>query len=481
MEYNIDSDITAKANPEDLKNPFSIYLLRIVERLCIKVSKLEQENAELKARLTQNSANSSRPPSSDGYRKISKVFSNEGKKRQGGQIGHKGGTLRQVENPDKIEWCYPTKCHCGHEFTNISEIISHSKQQLFEIPAPKIYVTEYKLCKCKCPKCGAMNKGKAPDNINSPVQYGNMAKSFVVLLNNEIKIPVAKIKQLFKTLFGCEMNESTTLTATKSCYNKLEKTEEIIKEKIIQSDVVYVDETGIRIQALLNWLHNASTELYTYLFVHSKRGKEALESDQSIISELRNRLMHDCLSAYFRFTQVKHSLCNAHILRELQGIIDNDEKGTAYWARQMQEHLLKLHNMDFSQRIENKLLQMGEYHKICRQGLLANPPAQKVKGKRGRPKNTKGRNLAHRLIEYSDEILAFAYNENVPFTNNQAERDLRPAKIKLKVSNCFRSDEGAKHYARIQGFISTAKKQGKNVLTEIYNTFNGHNFILDSS
>ena len=125
IEQYLGEDIVAKANPGEL-NPFSIYLLDVVKRLCVKVSDLEQENAELKARLNQNSGNSSRPPSSDGYRKVSKVFQKEGTKRQGGQIGHKGSTLRQVKKPDKIVKCYPTKCNCGHEFSNIPKIrLSH--------------------------------------------------------------------------------------------------------------------------------------------------------------------------------------------------------------------------------------------------------------------------------------------------------------------------------------------------------------------
>jgi transposase len=246
--------LLAQANPEEI-TPFSLKLLEIVKRQFLEISGLQQENAELKSRLNQNSANSSRPPSSDGYRKISKIIQKEGTKRQGGQINHKGGTLRQEEKPDKIELCYPTKCNCGHEFTNASKIVSFQKKQLFEIPVPKIYVTEYQVIECKCPKCGAMNQGKAPDNIKAPVQYGNMAKSLAVLLTNDFKLPVAKTKQIFKILYGCAMNESVIQSSSRICYDKLEKTEAITKEKLLQALVAYVDESGIRIGKKLNWLH----------------------------------------------------------------------------------------------------------------------------------------------------------------------------------------------------------------------------------
>ena len=444
-------------------------------------AELKQENAELKARLNQNSSNSSRSPSSDGYRKVVKINKTERVKHQGGQTGHKGATLRQVDNPDEIVKCCPTKCSCGHEFSDREAMFFQFKRQVFDIPPPKINVTEYQIFGCQCPKCGSMNKGTTPEDVNSLVQYGNMAKSLVVLLNNEFKIPIEKTKQLFKILYGCGINESTITTILESCYNKLSKTEAIIKEKIKQEAVGHVDETGIRIEKKLNWLHVFSTRLYTHLFVHSKRGKQAIESEQSIIPNFKNWLMHDCWSSYFSFTEVEHALCNAHILRELQGIIDSKENGIDSWAKKMQDFLIQLYHTSVSECLKNQLSINTEYYQICRQGLSTEPLPVKEKGKKGRIKNSKARNLLGRLIKFKKNILAFAYNEEVPFTNNLAERDLRPAKIKLKISNTFRSTKGADYYARIQGFISTARKNEKNILKELYNTFNGYNFITMSA
>jgi len=281
-----------------------LFLLDKVEQLSAAYAALQQENAELKSRLNQNSSNSSRSPSSDGYRKVVKITKSESSKHQGGQPGHKGDTLRQVDNPDEIVKCYPIKCNCGHEFSAHDMMSFHSKHQVFDIPPPKINVTEYQVFGCQCPKCGSMNKGTTPEYVNSLVQYGNMAKSLVVLLNNEFKLPVEKIRQLFKTLYGCNINGSTIMGCLESCYDKLFKTEEITKEKIKQEKVGHVDETGIRIEKKLNWLHVFSTRLYTYLFVHSKRGKQAIESEQSIIPDFKNWLMHDCWGSYFPFTQL---------------------------------------------------------------------------------------------------------------------------------------------------------------------------------
>ena len=180
----IDPNIIDTSEPEFLKE--------LVLSLFDRIEQLSAENAELKARLNQNSQNSSRPPSSDGYRKTAKTSPKETSKPHVGQIGHKGNTQRQVSNPDHIVCCSPTKCSCGHEFMATDEKILQSKRQVFEIPQPKLVVTEYQIFKCKCSHCGKISQGESPQDVNSAVQYGNMVKAFVVLMNNEYKMPMQK-------------------------------------------------------------------------------------------------------------------------------------------------------------------------------------------------------------------------------------------------------------------------------------------------
>jgi len=475
---NFDPKIIATASVDYLRQ-LVLLLIEKVEQLSVENAELKVENAELKARLNQNSHNSSRPPSSDGYRKVAKINKTETVKPQGGQTGHQGNTQRQVDNPDCIVSCCPNQCTCGHEFVEQDEMVLQSKRQVFEIPQPKLIVTEYQIFGCKCPDCGKISQGVAPNDVNSAVQYGNRAKAFVVLMNNEYKMPIKKTSQLFNILYGNKINGSTIVTMLGSCYDKLSQTEGIIKEKIQTSEIGHVDETGIRIEKKLHWLHVFSTPCHTYLFAHSKRGKDAIESEQSIVPNFKNWLIHDCWASYFNYSQAKHALCNAHIIRELQGIIDRDKNGESCWAKKMQDFLINLYHTDYSERIKNRISINSTYIEICKHGFAGEPPPLRAKNKRGKIKNSKARNLLHRLAIHKNSILAFAFNEQVPFTNNLAERDLRPAKIKLKISNVFRSDKGAHYYARIQGFISTARKNGKNILEELYNTFNGHNFITN--
>jgi len=436
---------------------------------------LKAENAELKARLNSNSHNSNKPPSSDGYKKrsIKPAFSKSKNSNQGGQTGHEGRTLRQVEVPDKTEFCSPGTCSCGHRFTE-KELKLTEKRQVFELPPPRLEITEYQIFKALCPVCGEEQKGTAPQGINAPVQYGNNAKALAVLLNVHYRLPYKKIQGLFNDLFGYPINESTICQAGEKCYENLEESEQIIKSKIVEQKVAHADETGIRTAGKLQWLHTATSLLYTYLFVHPKRGTDAIQSNKSILADYIGWLVHDCWSSYFKLEHLKHAICGAHILRELESLFENQQ---SKWAKVFKLFLLTVYNMPFEERVKRKELIESRYDRICSLGEKAEPPPIKIPGKKGRSKRTKGRNLVERLIGKKEAVLAFAFNPEVPFTNNLAERDIRPAKVKQKISNCFRTFKGAEIYARIEGFISTARKNQHNVFSELCTTFEGHNFI----
>ena len=369
----------------------------------------------------------------------------------------------------------PGECICGHEFKNAQFVLSETRQ-VFDLPQPHLEVTEYQIHKATCPSCGLEQKGAAPEGVNAPTQYGNNVKAYVVLLNVHFKLPFKKIQLLFGDLFGYSINESTVYSASQQCYKKLEESEQIIKSKIASGDVIHADETGIRVAGKLQWLHTATTLLYTYLFVHDKRGGMALKSDKSILGKIKGWLVHDCWSSYFSFKNLKHAICGAHILRELQGLIEN---GQTKWARVFKLFVMNVYEMPFEERVKKRELIESRYKFICDIAEKTEPPPEKPKGKRGKYKRTKGRNLVERLIRERDAVLAFAFNKKVPFTNNLAERDIRPVKVKQKISNCFRTFTGAEIYARIEGFVSTSRKNHRNVFSELCNTFDGHNFLTE--
>jgi transposase len=379
-----------------------------------KNADLEARITELEARLNSNSRNSNMPPSSDGYRK-KPALPKERKGKQGGQKGHKGRTLHQVEHPDNIVKHKPAPC-CGHEIPD-SKLVIAEKRQVFDFPQPQLEITEHQILKGQCPKCGKWHKGTAPEGVNAPVQYGNGVKAYAVLLNVHFNLPFKKIQLLFSDLFGYPINESTVYSAGRQCYEKLQETEEAIKLRIAESDVAHADETGVRVQAKLHWLHTATSLLFTYLFMHAKRGALALTSDKSILDKITGWLVHDCWSSYFSFDNMKHAICGAHILRELEGLA---ESGQSKWAKVFKTFLMSVYMMPFEERVKRRQHIEARYTLICGIGERAEPPPGITTGKRGRYKRTKGRNLVERLIREQNAILSFAFNEGVPFTNNLA-------------------------------------------------------------
>lgn len=437
----------------------------LVKNLQLRISQLEAENADLRRQLNQNSRNSSKPPSTDGFKKQQAAFKRGKNKKQGGQVGHKGRTLNQVSTPDKIEQHHPNKCKCGCDLSGISGKLL-SKRQVFDLPQPRLEITEHQNYTKKCPKCGSVNHGKFPETVKSSTQYGSGVKAFTVLLNTSYKLPIIKIKQLFQDLFGYPINESTIHTNNRLAYQELEISEKLIKQEILKSQVAHSDETGLRVEGKLHWLHSISTTRYTHLFVHAKRGLKAMNSEESLIPHYKGCLVHDCWSSYFNFKHISHAICNAHLLRELQGLKENGSK----WANRFKKLLLHIYNNTTAVNISKRGSLEKYYDNICKIALSLEPEPIKTK-KKGKPKKTKGRNLLDRLMKYKTEVLSFAFNENIPFTNNLAERDVRPAKLKQKVSGSFRTFEGARIYARIESIVSSFRKNRLNIFDELKNTF----------
>jgi transposase len=325
-----------------------------------------------------------------------------------------------------------------------------------------------------CPACKLQSKSSFPAQISNTVQYGTGVLSLCNLLSSGFHLSCQQISQLFTDLYNQPLNTGTVVAANARAYQVLEPTENIIKDHLLSAKSVHFDESGVNCSGKTNWIHTACNVLWTYLFIHPKRGLQALQSEQSLINKFTNWAIHDCWVSYFSFTNAKHSICNAHILRELQALIDQNSK----WAAKMHQLLLKLYHLTDKGKshIEDLTPYLTEYLQICQLAESEEPPPIKTLTK-GRPKSSKGRNLLNRLVEHQDSVLAFAKCDYIPFTNNQAERDIRPLKGKIKNAGCFRSIDGANHYARIQAFISTARKQQKSVFSELISTYQGYNFI----
>ena len=428
------------------------------------------EIEKLKNQLNKNSTNSSKPPSSDGLSRPNRSQSlrPKGKNKSGGQKGHRGHTLLQTTKPDYIVSHDVSVCSgCLKDLSTVSPL-GTIKRQVFDIPLPKVEVTEHQALVKECPHCLAKVTGDFPSGVTAPVQYGSNIKSFALYLQHQHFIPEDRLQELFSDLFGVKLATATLNSFTEKLHNGLNDFEQNVLTSVNQSAVKHLDETGFRIGGKTQWLHVASTDLLTYYHVNAKR--------KALLPELGGTVVHDHWKPYYQLENVSHSLCNAHHLRELNVFIESKE----LWAKKMKRFLLL--GLKYRQHYGDKPIPPDKidrlielYHTILTQGLDYHEalPAFSDKPKRGRMKHRPGHNLLFRLRDYCGDVLRFLTDPDVPFTNNQAERDIRMMKCKQKVSGGFRTSTGAEQFARIRGFISTARKQQWNILESITNALNG--------
>ena len=453
-------------------------LLAATERINFleqKVIELTERIAELESRLCQNSSNSSKPPSSDGYAKPApKSLRKKSGKKPGGQHHHKGHGKSMADMVTETIVITPEACPCcGEGLGNVTGRKTDTRY-VMEIPHITATVTEYKSEEKTCPTCGKSIVAEFPHEAAAAQQYGPNLKAFIVLLAETGMVAMNRVVEILEAVTGIHISDGTVANTIEQCAENLEGPVKSIKEAVKGAEIGHFDETGMRSQGKLKWLHTASTGHLTYMEMHLKRGQQAMD-EIGILNDFKGTAVHDCLASYWKYSCV-HSLCNVHLLRELTYI---DQTTGQRWAEEMIELLLEIKNAVDLRRLDKKtFLPKGElskyikrYTMIVEEGLNKNDEQPKPEGKRGRAKQTKARLLLLRLQEHKDEYLRFATDFNCPFDNNQAERDFRMGKVKQKVSGCFRSDKGEKSFATIYSFIQTLKKNRVSVFGELVKVF----------
>ncbi|VAW16921.1 Transposase IS66 family, partial [hydrothermal vent metagenome] len=387
-----------------------------------------------------NSRNSSKPPSTDQKGSKSSKDDNDNSKsstnKQGGQKGHLGSTLKQVAKPDEIEHI---KINRSTIPVGIYTEIGFEKRQVFDICIKRV-VTEYQ-AQVLMDENGKRYVADFPKGVTKATQYGNTLKAHSVYMSQYQLIPYNRLKEYFTEQLNIPISAGTLYNFNLEAYNKLEKFEEIVKNKLAHSKIIHADETGINVGGKLFWCHVNSNKLWTYLFPHKKRGYLAMEA-MGVLPHFKGILCHDHWKTYYRFILCLHALCNAHHIRELTRSYEQD---SMQWANDMIELLFKIKKtVDDSGGSLNKNsadIYIGQYRALLKEAELQCPPPDpncRKKGQRGRLKRSKSRNLLERLINYEDDVLRFMLDVDVPFTNNQGENDLRMKKVQQKISGCFR-------------------------------------------
>lgn len=436
------------------------------------IGQLRARIDELERRLGLNSANSGKPPSSDGLktptRQRTMSLRESSNRKPGGQPGHPGETLRQVSDPTFVVDHYPRACQgCGWPLPSETST-DYQARQVFDLPPPPpLEVTEHRAHSCLCDRCGASTQAEFPPEVTAPVQYGTRLMGLVVYLLPYQFIPEDRLVELMADLFGVKLAAATLARFSRRCAQRFQGFVAGVCEAVQTSAVKHLDETGFRIGKRLHWLHVAATERMSFYRFSPKRG--------SLLEGLRGICVHDHWKPYYTLKGVLHALCNAHHLRELKALVEFEQEP---WASRMQRLLCRAcHAANLARArgdpVPPRLVERFQrrYDAIVAEGVAfheAQPPLPPKCGgagkRRGRPRRRTGHNLLLRLQTRREDVLRFLTDSRVPFTNNLAEQALRMMKLRQKISGGFRSEQGAEEFATIRSLIATAKKQGWNVL-----------------
>jgi transposase len=407
----------------------------------------------LASRLGLNSRNSSKPPSADPNRK--KEPKQPGDRKPGGQQGHIGTTLKQVADPDVIKTIpvdrsiLPPGAYRDVGFEarqvvdlDISTVVTEWRAQILEDQNGKRYVAPF------------------PKEVTRPVQYGIGVKVNAVYMSQHQLIPYNRIEEHFLDQMRMPVSAGTINNFNREAFDRLEFFESWVKEQLSGSALIHVDETGININGTRGWLHSASNDEFSCFYPHAKRGGEALDA-MGVLPGYKGIICHDHWKPYFSYGG-SHALCNAHHLRELERAREQDDQK---WAEQMMALLKEINRATHEAGGRLEAEQSEHYRKRYREILKSAelecpPPDEPEKKKKGKTARSKSRNLLERLRDFEVEVLRFMDDEKVPFSNNQAENDLRMTKVHQKISGCFRSMEGARIFCRVRSYLTTCRKQG---------------------
>lgn len=421
-----------------------------------RIAELQARIAELERQVGATSRNSSKPPSSDGLGKPApKSLRGKSGRKPGGQGGHRGKTLMQVADPDEVVRHEPVACQgCGAGLTRAPEV-GLARRQVFDLPPISIRVTEHELASRRC-RCGVTTTADAPAGVNAPVQYGPRITAVMVYLYMGQYLSKHRTALAMSELFGTPVSDGTVSAATARAAEDLAGFTAAVTGKIAGADVAHFDETGFRADGKLHWLHSASTSMYTLITCHPRRGREAMNA-AGILPAFTGIAVHDAWAPYDTYPQITHALCNSHLLRELTAVTDHHAQSpdpTSWcWAAQAIDNLLAIKTMTENGPVDPGVLAAHRELLVHAARIGAATPTPG-------PVGAKHRALARRIDHRIEDYLRFATDPRTPWDNNAAEREIRMAKLRQKVSGGMRTLTGAQHFAALRSYLATTAKHG---------------------
>jgi transposase len=438
---------------------------------------------ELERRLAKDSHNSSLPPSRDHGTRKPLGPREKSQKRSGGQPGHQGHTLVQVETPDEVIVHRPQECAGCHQDLSSEQGEVVERRQVHELPLWRLQVQEHQRERVCCPVCHQASTGSFPEEVKAPVQYGPRVQALAVYLSQYQLLSLQRSSETMADLCQAKISQAVLRHWIAEAASKLQPTLECISDLLKHSKLLHVDETSVHVDGKVHWVHEHGSTWLTLYRWHRKRGAEGIEA-VSLIPQYRGRMMHDRWYSYDRYP-CTHSLCGAHLIRDTIFVAEHEKQP---WAARMVCHLRYMLHVTNQWRARGARLLpseirrelLAEYFEIVRTGYAAHaaqpmpPPARKG----GRKKQNPSLNLLDTFMKRAEQILGFVEDLRVPFTNNLAERDLRMIKVQQKISGTFRSSEGVSTFCAIRSYLSTMRKQGRPLLDALRAALTGTPFPI---
>lgn len=431
---------------------------------------------ELERRLAKDSHNSSLPPSRDHGKRKPIGQRPKSQRPSGGQNGHPGHALMPVETPDEIITHHPVCCpRCQQDVRAVAGAVVE-RRQVHDLPDLRLRVQEHQLEVVCCPNCQHFTRGTFPVGVNAPVQYGPRVQAVAVYLSQYQLLPVQRVCEALGDLCQVPVASGSVCQWIAEGARRVELTCERITELLLRSRVQHVDETSVHVGGLVRWVHVNATNWLTLYSWHPKRGAEGIEA-VGVIPRFAGRAMHDRWTSYDRYL-CTHSLCGAHLIRDALFVAEQEKQP---WAQAMVDHLRQMVAVTNHWRkqgarhlpAEVRAPLLAEYFSILASGYTVHSAQAPPPKKAGRKKQDPSRNLLDALLLRAEQVLGFLDDLTVPFTNNLAERDLRMIKVQQKISGTFRSVEGVRSFCALRSYLSTMRKQGREVLASLVAVFEG--------
>lgn len=454
------------------------------------INAINTQLKKLEKKINMNSTNSSCPPSKDDdktkAKRKTKSLRKKTDKKQGGQPGHKGETAKMSYSPDFTDVNLPKICpNCGYVFND--DEITKTKKQIFDLKMEKI-ITEYVRGNSVCPKCNCKVETSFPKEAVNPVNYASSIPALTTYLFNYGMMSINRIKEFLHEYASFDISWGTISAYNMKMKNMLNPVKEAFKKAVFRYDIWHVDETGIYVNGKRLWLHTIVAGCYHLLFVHEKRGIEAIK-DIGLLEKFRGKVVHDNWTSYQKLENCDHIQCMVHVERTLVSIYEEfkekeckellDYIREIYIQREeaLSNNVLVFENIK-AEEIETKLYEIINRWK---ENHLKQYPPKPKKGKRGREKRDEAIKMIDRFLnpESKSQYVEWIHDFTIPYTNNRAESSFRLQKVKMNVSGCFRSIEGAQASCDELAFIKTIRELGLSVSESIYKVLNGQYDFLN--